>query len=167
MGIIYLIQPAELIDTTIYKIGGTSNSSLNRIKNKYKLGTRNIAIFECKNPFDIEKCIIKIFNKLFICIEEKEYFSSNCEDKIRIIFTNIVNRKIRKYNEQSEDNNKDNNKYYKDYEDYINDECINVDFDDINNIDEIKDSEGRLKKYICKKCGKRFVYSIEYRRHIK
>ncbi len=64
-GIIYLVQPAELVGTSRYKIGCSGNTTLNRIKNGYKSGTRYISIFECEEPFKLENEIKKIFNKKF------------------------------------------------------------------------------------------------------
>lgn len=57
MGIIYLIQPAELVDTERYKIGISNNNDLKRC-NSYKKGSRYLCIFECENPLKLEKIII-------------------------------------------------------------------------------------------------------------
>ena len=54
-GIIYLIQPTELIGTRRYKMGCSENTELERVKNGYKKGTRYILIMECNNPFILEK----------------------------------------------------------------------------------------------------------------
>ena len=50
-GIIYFIQPTELIGTNRYKIGCSENTELDRVKKGYKKGTRYIFIIECNNPF--------------------------------------------------------------------------------------------------------------------
>mgnify|MGYP006090550431 CR=1 FL=1 len=39
-GIIYLIQPAELVGTNRYKIGCSKKPNLDRVKKGYKKGTR-------------------------------------------------------------------------------------------------------------------------------
>ena len=64
-GIIYLIQPSELVGTNRYKIGCSKDASLNRCINGYKKGTRYITIMECINPLLLEKNIKNEFNKLF------------------------------------------------------------------------------------------------------
>ena len=64
-GIIYLIQPSELIGTNRYKIGCSNSPTLTRCINGYKTGSRYISISECINPFILEKKIINEFNKLF------------------------------------------------------------------------------------------------------
>jgi len=50
MGIIYLIQPTELIGTNVYKLGCSSKSTIERIKQGYKKGTICIYILECHDP---------------------------------------------------------------------------------------------------------------------
>jgi hypothetical protein len=39
-GIVYIIQPAELIGTKVYKIGMSNEKSLSRCASGYKVGTR-------------------------------------------------------------------------------------------------------------------------------
>ena len=46
-GIIYFIQPAELVGTNRYKIGCSKNANLDRCKKGYKKETRFICIMEC------------------------------------------------------------------------------------------------------------------------
>ena len=43
-GIIYLIQPAELLGTNRYKIGCSGKNSLDRCKKGYKIGSRYLSI---------------------------------------------------------------------------------------------------------------------------
>jgi hypothetical protein len=50
-GIIYFIQPSELINTNRYKIGCSTNCDLVRCKTGYKKGSRYLCIMECYNPF--------------------------------------------------------------------------------------------------------------------
>lgn len=78
-GIIYLIQPAELIGTHRYKIGCSENTELDRVKKGYKKGTRYIIIMECNNPFVLEKKIKNIFNEKFKLIAGYEYFEGEEE----------------------------------------------------------------------------------------
>jgi hypothetical protein len=78
-GIIYLIQPTELIGTHRYKIGCSENTELDRVKKGYKKGTRYILIMECNNPFVLEKQIKNIFNEKFKLIAGYEYFEGEEE----------------------------------------------------------------------------------------
>ncbi len=76
-GIIYLIQPKELIGTNRYKIGCSKNTDLIRCKNGYKYGSRYLCIMECDEPYVIENTIKKTFNILFNLIAGNEYFEGN------------------------------------------------------------------------------------------
>jgi hypothetical protein len=76
-GIVYLIQPTELIGTNRYKIGCSSKSTLNRCTTGYRSGTRFISIAECKNPFSVEKKIKAIFNYKFTLVAGYEYFEGD------------------------------------------------------------------------------------------
>ena len=96
-GIIYLIQPTELIGTNRYKIGCSKNTQLDRIKNGYRKGTRYILIMECNKPFVLEKQILKIFNSKFKLIAGKEFFEGDekeIKNEIINIITNTNNENI-------------------------------------------------------------------------
>lgn len=54
MPYIYLIKPAEFIDTECYKVGLSSKCDLNRLKS-YGAGTEYIQYFSCKNFEQSEK----------------------------------------------------------------------------------------------------------------
>ena len=54
-GIIYFIQPSELVGTGRYKIGCSKSPDLDRCKNGYKKGSRYICIMECINPILLER----------------------------------------------------------------------------------------------------------------
>ncbi len=58
-GLIYLIQPCELVGTERYKIGLTNEPNLNRCKNGYRKGSRYICIMECNEPSILEDIIKK------------------------------------------------------------------------------------------------------------
>jgi PHP family Zn ribbon phosphoesterase len=88
-GIIYLIQPCELLGTSRYKIGCSTNLELERIKNGYKKGTRYIIIMECYDPFFLEKNIKRVFNEKFKLIAGNEYFEGD-EKNIKDEFLKIV-----------------------------------------------------------------------------
>jgi hypothetical protein len=76
-GIIYFIQPAEYLNTNIFKIGCSSKNNLNRCKDGYKKGTRYISINECDKPFEIENKIKKYFNNKYTLVKGREYFEGN------------------------------------------------------------------------------------------
>ena len=91
-GIIYLIQPTELIGTKRYKIGRSCKNDLSRLKS-YGKGVRYILIRECINPIKFEAEIIKSFNEKFKNIARREYFEGNeleMIDDINTIFSNNI-----------------------------------------------------------------------------
>jgi hypothetical protein len=90
-GIIYLIQPAELIGTNRYKIGCSNKPNLDRCKNGYKNGSRYICIMECLNPVVLEKKIKDNFTEKFNLIAGNEYFEGN-ENEIYNMFIDIVGK---------------------------------------------------------------------------
>lgn len=89
MGIIYLIQPAELVGTNRVKIGCSTKSNLDRIKNGYKNGTKYICIQECYEPFKIEKKLKDVFLNNFNLIAGKEYFEGSIKE-IKIKFMEVL-----------------------------------------------------------------------------
>jgi hypothetical protein len=103
-GIIYLVQPAELIGTERYKFGCSENTELDRVKKGYKKGTRYLNIMECKNPYDLEKKIKNIFNEKFKKIAGNEYFEGN-ETDMSNEFIKVVNehRKNMSTNDKMDD----------------------------------------------------------------
>ena len=90
-GIIYLIQPTELINTNRYKIGCSTKNNLDRCNNGYKKNTRYICIMECINPLLLEKKLINIFNSKFKLIAGKEYFEGDESSMLTIFFETIYN----------------------------------------------------------------------------
>lgn len=89
MGVVYLIQPVELVGTMRYKVGMSSLDNLTRMK-AYKNGTRHLIICECDNTFFVERKLIKAFNKEYKLIGGKEYFEVDCELKMINLFISIV-----------------------------------------------------------------------------
>jgi hypothetical protein len=92
-GIIYLVQPAELVGTNRFKIGCSSKTDLKRCKNGYKNGTRYVLIMECNDPFILENLIKYSFNYKFKLVAGHEYYEGN-EADIRLEFFNIVNNHL-------------------------------------------------------------------------
>jgi hypothetical protein len=86
-GIIYLIQPVELIGTNCFKVGYSDKTNLERLKG-YKKGSRYINIGECIEPKILEKKIIENFNKNFKLKCGKEYFEGD-EDLMEKEFLRI------------------------------------------------------------------------------
>lgn len=80
-GIIYFIQPAELLGTQRYKVGMSAKPTMERIKS-YKIGTRYLCIMECSDPLRTEKEIKGIFNKKFKLIAGSEYFEGDENEMI-------------------------------------------------------------------------------------
>jgi hypothetical protein len=128
-GIIYLIQPAELIGTNRYKIGMSNNPDLDRCKNGYLKGSRYICIMECINPLEIEKYIRDEFTKKFKLIAGKEYFEG-IENDMLYLFVNIIFKNMNIIQIETKNNNeleKDNIKIDEDNYD------VDIIIDNINN----------------------------------
>jgi len=88
-GLIYLIQPAQLVGTERYKIGMSNKPNLERCNNGYSKGSRYLCIMECYNPSILEANIKKHFNNKFKLIAGNEYYEGNEE----IILENFLNIK--------------------------------------------------------------------------
>jgi len=84
MGILYFIQPAELVGTNRFKVGCSAKNDLSRVKS-YKVGTRTIMILQCEDPFGIEQKVLQEFNTRFHKIAGNEYFEGN-ELDMRTVF---------------------------------------------------------------------------------
>jgi len=89
MGIVYLVQPAELVGTRRYKIGCSTKSSLDRIYSGYNLGTRHLCIIKSDVPYELENKIKSEFNDKFTLISGRETFEGD-EHKVINIFLKIV-----------------------------------------------------------------------------
>lgn len=84
MGILYFIQPAELVGTTRFKVGCSTKNDLSRVKS-YKAGTRMIMILQCEDPFLLEQKVLIEFNGQFHKIAGNEYFEGD-ESVMRKVF---------------------------------------------------------------------------------
>ena len=82
-GIIYFIQPAELVGTNRYKIGCSKNANLDRCKKGYKKETRFICIMECNDPFNLEKKIKDKFKSNFKLFCGNEYFCGDEKNMLK------------------------------------------------------------------------------------
>ena len=91
-GIIYLVQPAELIGTDRYKIGYSANKDLSRLK-AYRKGLRHICVHECFEPKMLEDEIKEKFNEHFTLIAGDEYFKANDWDIFEAFNILVYNHK--------------------------------------------------------------------------
>ena len=170
-GIVYLIQPAELVDTNRYKVGCSRNTKLKRITNDYKKGTRYILIMECENPFEIEKNIKNTFNKKFKLIAGHEYFEGD-EKIMKDCFIQIINNYINSNNNISlKTNNNDtsniiinNNDTSKTIININNNTDNNADDNIKNNTDNNTDDNN--DKFKCTKCKEKFSCKKTLKRHL-
>ena len=126
-GIVYLVQPCELIGTNRYKLGCSEEPDLNRIKG-YKKGTRYISIMECTDPFKLEKELKIHFNKDFKLIAGREFFEGDV-NAMRCKFNEIV----LKYYKDCQNNNNGGK--------IVNDTISGVNIDGNDNNDNNKDSD--------------------------
>lgn len=88
-GVVYLIQPAELVGTKRYKIGCSGKDGLHRCKKGYKKGTRFLNIIQCSLPFVVENEIKRVFNYHFRLVAGNEYFEGD-EEAMKQLFYGIV-----------------------------------------------------------------------------
>jgi hypothetical protein len=104
MGIVYLVQPAELVGTNRFKIGCSSKSNLNRVHKGYKQGTRYLFVCDCEDPFDVEQIMKVVFKEKFILIAGSEYFEGYeneiCTCFVNVIQSEVIARKLCKHCEQ-------------------------------------------------------------------
>ena len=80
-GMVYLLQPADDLGSNCFKIGMSKSNTTKRI-NQYGSKSQIICTRECSNPRDVEKTLIKKFNKLFQLYKGREYFTG---DKLKMI----------------------------------------------------------------------------------
>ena len=90
VGMIYLVQPCELLGTKRFKIGMSGKNTLDRINKGYRKGTRYLNIQEVEDPRGLENRIKKIFDRKFTLIAGREYYEGN-EYSVRTTFANLVN----------------------------------------------------------------------------
>lgn len=90
-GIVYLIQPSELVGTERYKLGCSGKSSTQRL-NAYKKGTRVLCVNLVKKPYFVEKKLKESFLQEFDVVAGNEYFITNDERKMYMKFHEIVGR---------------------------------------------------------------------------
>jgi hypothetical protein len=89
-GILYLVQPAELIGTQRFKIGCSQQHKLYRLTNGYKIGTKYLCIMESPHVRKIEHEIKSIFNHKFILIAGTEYFEGDQSLMLKTFIEHIL-----------------------------------------------------------------------------
>jgi hypothetical protein len=88
-GIVYLIQPVELLGTNRYKLGCSSKYTIERLQTGYRKGYKCENIKKCYKPFEIEKQLKNIFENKFILIGGTEIFEGDIYEMNKI-FDEIV-----------------------------------------------------------------------------
>ena len=119
MGIVYLIQPAEVVGTDRANVGCSEKSDLTRVL-QYKKGTKLLSIFYTEHPFTLDKAIINIFKSHFTKIAGNEYFMGNIDEMRKIfvkqIYSSFIPNRVQLNDETNHDNDEQN---YESDEDYI------------------------------------------------
>ena len=90
-GIVYLIQPSELVGTERYKLGCSGKSCTQRLS-AYKKGTRVLCVNLVKKPFFVEKKLKESFLQEFDVVAGNEYFITTDERKMYLKFHEIVGK---------------------------------------------------------------------------
>ena len=165
VGIVYLVQPAELVGTDRYKVGGSNKPTLDRLK-AYRKGTRILFVGECVQPFDTEREIKAAFNEKFNLFSGTEFFNGDenamfdemikvfkkCRDK-------LINKKVIKLEKKQERVVK--------LPKHICGKC-NTSFVRKRNLDNhILKKACKQKDYKCKYCNKGFTSDSSMYRHIR
>ena len=89
-GLLYLIQPAELVGTQRYKIGYSKNNDINKFRKDYKKGSRFLDIYEYDRSSLLVREIRNNFNNKFKLVAGRTYYEGN-ENDIKKNFNAIIN----------------------------------------------------------------------------
>jgi hypothetical protein len=89
-GLLYLIQPAELIGTHRYKIGYSKNNDIIKFRKDYKKGSRFLDIYEYERSPLLVREIRNNFNSKFKLVAGRTYYEGN-ENDIKKNFNAIIN----------------------------------------------------------------------------
>lgn len=88
-GIVYFVQPAELVGTSRYKIGCSGEPTLKRCLN-YLSGTRYICVMECSDPLAVETELKAQFAERYKRIAGKEWFEGDELEMLKTFVEIIV-----------------------------------------------------------------------------
>lgn len=91
-GIIYLVQPAELVETDRFKIGFSSKPTLDW-KNKYQQGSRFICLMESPGCPILKNIICAQFKKKYDMIAGPDCFEGDEKEIIQDFFLIVCNFK--------------------------------------------------------------------------
>jgi len=88
-GLLYLIQPAELVGTHRYKIGYSKNNDITKFRKDYKKGSRFLDIYEYDRSPLLVREIRNNFNNKFKLVAGRTYYEGN-ETDIKKNFNAII-----------------------------------------------------------------------------
>ena len=88
-GLLYLIQPAELVGTQRYKIGYSKNNDITKFRKDYKKGSRFLDIYEYDRSPLLVREIRNNFNNKFKLVAGRTYYEGN-ENEIKKNFNAII-----------------------------------------------------------------------------
>ena len=88
-GLLYLIQPAELVGTQRYKIGYSKNNDITKFRKEYKKGSRFLDIYEYDRSPLLVREIRNNFNNKFKLVAGRTYYEGN-ENEIKKNFNAII-----------------------------------------------------------------------------
>lgn len=152
-GIVYFIQPSELVGTNRYKIGASNHPDFKRIKS-YGVGTRIITVNECYRPFVLENKLIEKFNENFELLCKNEYFVGNELDMLKVFFDTVIEHKTKMVNINQNENKVDNKINAKTYIEKNKTNNINKSQISNKDIEKIMKSENTSGyPYFCDRCG--------------
>jgi hypothetical protein len=81
-GLVYLIQPEELLGTNRYKLGCSSKANLDRLKS-YKRNSHLLCSYKCTDPFQTENRLKAVFASKFTKVAGNEYFQGNESEMVK------------------------------------------------------------------------------------
>ena len=170
MGIIYLVQPAQLIGTDRYKLGCSRESGTKRVDIGYNDGTVVHIVEYVDNPFEVERTLVQRFNELFRCVGGREYFAGDIKQMLKC-FKTITNALMSDDENQNENGNENVNGEGEEvgvveankFQCY---KCKKV----LSRIDHLRDHERKctgVPSNQCPRCFKTFANSHGKWKHVK
>ena len=93
MGLLYMVQPTELVGTNRFKIGRSKKNSFKRL-HSYRKGTRIILTASCENHKEVEDELIEAFKREFTLVAGNEYFHGREEDMVSLFKIVIAGRAV-------------------------------------------------------------------------
>ena len=83
MGIVYLIQPTELVGTDRYKLGCSRESCTRRVDLGYNDGTVVHLVEHVDDPFEVERALVQRFNDRFSRVGGREFFAGDVKQMLK------------------------------------------------------------------------------------